>query len=117
MRKQAPSRFIVKKYTTKEWKRFSPNIQAELSRRYTVVLTDYKTRQEKMKVMKSRLKSGFKKGISEMGKMEMKSGKSVNYLDAPIHIKSPDSLGMFDMGFKSKKSNNFDNLTKFKLNF
>jgi hypothetical protein len=107
-----------KSYTVKEWKRFSPDIQQELTNRYTVTISDYKTRGEKMKIVKSRFKSGLKKGVSEMGKMEMGSGKSVSYLDKPINIKSPNSLGMFDGGFKSRKSkNNFDNLTKFKLNF
>lgn len=112
--KRAPSRFIVKKYTTKEWKRFSPNIQAELSRRYTVVLTDYKTRQEKIKNMKSKFKAGLKTMDSKISKMEIGgSGKSINYLDAPINIKSPNTLGMFDSGFGKKKSSYFDSLAKF----
>jgi len=118
-RKQAPSRFIVKKYTTKEWKRFNPNIQAELSRRYTVVLTDHKTRQEKMKVMKSRLKSGFKKGISNIGLETNQSQKKKkysghNYMKKMINIQDPNSVGVQNIrGTSFNSIGNFSSLASF----
>lgn len=112
--KRNPSRFVVKKYTVKEWKRFNPNIQAELSRRYTVTLTDHKSRDEKIKMLKGKIRQGITNfGTAPSGK-ELGKSYGSHYLDTEIKIRHPNSLGMFDMGFGKKKGNDFSDLATFK---
>ena len=61
-----PTRRYVKKYTQREWNRFKPAQQEILTSRYTVVLTDHQTRNEKIKrnAKKVNLKN-FDKGMKK----------------------------------------------------
>lgn len=115
MKERYPSRFVVKKYTVKEWKRFNPNIQAELSRRYTVILTDHKSRDEKIKMIKGKIKQGITNFGTAPSGGELKRSYGSQYLNTEIKIRHPNSLGMFDMNFGKKgKTNDFSNLATFK---
>lgn len=44
-----PTQKFVKKFTTKEFKKFSPDAQQILTNRYSVIITDHKTKGEKLK--------------------------------------------------------------------
>ena len=63
-----PTRQYTKKYTQREWNRFKPAQQEILTSRYTVVLTDHQTRNEKIKktAKKVNLKN-FDKGMKKFG--------------------------------------------------
>lgn len=54
-----------KTYTAKEWKRFSPDIQQELTNRYDVTISDYKTRNQKIRgiVTKKNVKNTAQKTV------------------------------------------------------
>ena len=95
-----------KKYTQKEWNRFDWVSQEKLCERYVVILTDYKTKKEKLfeiidKVNIKNLNSGiskFNKGVNQFSKMvEAPKGKKKKPMSFGISQKDYDKL------FKSPK--------------
>ena len=85
-----------KSYTIKEWKRFSPDIQQELTNRYNVTISDYKTRGQKAKGI---AKSFNKKNIVKAGRKTnagvMKFSNTMNSIDR--------GLREFDRAFPKQK--------------
>ena len=73
-----------KKYTCKEWNRFSWDMQEKLCERYIVILTDYKTKKEKLfqvidKINVKNLNAGitkFNKGVNSFTKSIESTNKS-----------------------------------------
>lgn len=61
------TKLYQKFYTVKEWNKFSIEIQEELVNRYTVILTDYKTKKEKVVDLLKKLNAqNMNKGIDKM---------------------------------------------------
>lgn len=56
---------LPKKYfTVKVWKKFDPRLQAKLCQQYDIILTDYKTRTEKIaRILKKFNKKNLDQGI------------------------------------------------------
>ena len=88
-------------YTVKEWSKFKGNdyfdMQAMLCQRYDVILTDYKTKREKLfsALKKINLKN-FDKGVTQFSKLVQSFGGSMDQLTRELN--SP----------KSKDSDNLD---------
>lgn len=62
--KDSPKKKIVKKYTQKEWNRFTTSKQQLLSNRYHVILTDHQTKGEKWKKRAKKINlKNFDKGM------------------------------------------------------
>jgi hypothetical protein len=86
-----------KYFTVKEWNRFKNNdyfdMQDMLCQKYDVILTDYKTKREKVfSVLKKINLKNFDKGITEFSKLVQSFGGSMDQLTREINSqKSPDS--------------------------
>jgi len=90
-----------KYFTAKEWNRFKSNdyfdMQDMLCQKYDVILTDYKTKREKVfSVLKKINLKNFDRGVSEFSKLVQSFGGSMEQLTREIN--SP----------KSKDSDNLD---------
>ena len=90
-----------KYFTVKEWNRFKNNdyfdMQDMLCQKYDVILTDYKTKREKVfsALKKINLKN-FDKGVTQFSKLVQSFGSSMDQLTREINSQ------------KSKDSDNFD---------
>jgi len=84
-------------YTVKEWNKFKNNdMQEKLCQKYDVILTDYKTKREKVfsALKKINLKN-LDKGVSEFSKLVQSFGCSMDQLTREIDSqKSKDSDNM-----------------------
>jgi len=90
-----------KYFTVKEWNRFKNNdyfdMQDMLCQKYDVILTDYKTKREKVfSVLKKINLKNFDKGIAEFSKLIQSFGGSMDQLTREL-----------DSG-KSKNADNLD---------
>ena len=90
-----------KYFTVKEWNRFKNNdyfdMQDMLWQKYDVILTDYKTKREKVfSVLKKSNLKNFDKGVTEFSKLVQSFGGSMDQLTREL-----------DSG-KSKDSDNLD---------
>ena len=90
-----------KYFTVREWNRFKNNdyfdMQDMLCQKYDVILTDYKTKREKVfSVLKKINLRNFDKGVTEFSKLVQSFGGSMDQLTSQIN--SP----------KSKDADNFD---------
>lgn len=100
-----------KTYTMKQWKRFSPDIQQELTNRYTVTISDYKTKGQQVKSISGKIYQGISKfGVDPSPSRVKKKYAGTNYLDQSIRIKSANDFGI--MG-KKKSKGYFNDLAKF----
>jgi len=84
-------------YTVKEWNKFKNNdMQEKLCQKYDVILTDYKTKREKVfsALKKINLKN-LDKGVSEFSKLVQSFGGSMDQLTRELDSqKSKDSDNM-----------------------
>ena len=90
-----------KYFTVREWDRFKNNdyfdMQDMLCQKYDVILTDYKTKREKLfSALKKIYLRNFDKGVSEFSKLVQSFGGSMDQLTRELN--SP----------KSKDSDNLD---------
>ncbi len=68
-------------FTIKEWNRFDWNKQQVLTKKYAVILTDYKTRKEKMLQVLNQINfKNFNKGIEGFNKIVQQIGNSMGSL-------------------------------------
>ena len=86
-----------KYYTVREWNRFKNNdyfdMQDMLCQKYDVILTDYKTKREKIfSVLKKINLKNFDNGVTEFSKLVQSFGGSMDQLTREINSqKSKDS--------------------------
>ena len=72
-------------FTVKEWNRFDWNKQQVLTKKYTVILTDYKTRKEKILQVLNQINfKNFHKGIDIFNKMVQDFGNSMDKITKEI---------------------------------
>ena len=89
-----------KYFTVKEWNRFKNNdyfdMQDMLCQKYDVILTDYKTKREKVfSLLKKINLKNFDKGVTEFSKLVQSFGGSMDQLTREIDSqKSKDSDNM-----------------------
>ena len=70
-------------FTIKEWNRFSWNMQEVLCKKYDVILTDYKTRKEKIILLLHKINmKNFNKGMDTFNKSLNKFSKTVDSMTA-----------------------------------
>jgi len=113
-----------KYFTVKEWSRFKNNdyfdMQDMLCQKYDVILTDYKTRNQKIfsLLQKINLKN-FGKGVTEFSKLVNSFGNSIEQLTAEINDdKISDKKNLESIWGPSEKQtpiwsyNDSDNLEK-----
>ena len=98
-----------KYFTVKEWNRFKNNdyfdMQDMLCQKYDVILTDYKTKREKIfSVLKKINQKNFDKGVTEFSKLVQSFGGSMDQLTREID--SSKSKGKDHLDSVWGKSNN-----------
>lgn len=100
----------TKKYTMKEWKRFTPAQQEVLSNRYTVILTDHETKSEKAKrYVKKITLENVGKGIDKFNSAQNKFWKDFDKGMGDSLGKNKSSITMFPT--KKSKGNNSNLIT------
>jgi hypothetical protein len=119
-----------KYFTVKEWNRFKNNdyfdMQDMLCQKYDVILTDYKTKREKIfSVLKKINLKNFDKGVTEFSKLVQSFGGSMDQLTREIDSsKSKDKDNLDSVWGKSNNSvpiwgsseDNFDSQAQHKAN-
>ena len=119
-----------KYFTVKEWNRFKNNdyfdMQDMLCQKYDVILTDYKTKREKIfSVLKKFNLKNFDKGVTEFSKLVQSFGGSMDQLTREIDSsKSKDKDNLDSVWGKSNNSvpiwvsseDNFDSQAQHKAN-
>ena len=99
-------------YTVKQWQRFKCNdyfdMQEMLCQRYDVILTDYKTRKEKIiSVLKKFNQKNFDKSMTQFNNFMKDFGNSMDQLTREID--SPKRRGLPNRKISSRRKNR-DNL-------
>ena len=119
-----------KYFTVREWNRFKNNdyfdMQELLCQKYDVILTDYKTKREKIfSVLKKINLKNFDKGVTEFSKLVQSFGGSMDQLTREIDSsKSKDKDNLDSVWGKSNNSvpiwgsseDNFDSQAQHKAN-
>ena len=119
-----------KYFTVREWNRFKNNdyfdMQDMLCQKYDVILTDYKTKREKIfSVLKKINLKNFDKGVTEFSKLVQSFGGSMDQLTREIDSsKSKDKDNLDLVWGKSDNSvpiwstteNNYDSQVQHKAN-
>ena len=119
-----------KYFTVKEWNRFKSkdyfDMQDMLCQKYDVILTDYKTKREKIfSVLKKINLKNFDKGVTEFSKLVQSFGGSMDQLTREIDSsKSKDKDNLDSVWGKSNNSvpiwgsseDNFDSQAQHKAN-
>ena len=95
-------------YTAKQWSKFKSNdyfdMQEMLCQRYDVILTDYKTRKEKIiSVLKKFNQKNFDKSMTQFGDFMKDFGNSMDQLTREID--SPKRRGSFNRKISSRRKN------------
>ena len=93
---------VKKFYTVKEWNKFKSNdyfdMQELLCQKYDVILTDYKTKREKLfSALKKINLRNFDKGVSEFSKLVQSFGGSMDQLTRELNSpksKDADNLNL-----------------------
>ena len=99
-----------KYFTSREWNRFKDNdyfdMQEMLCQKYDVILTDYKTKREKIfSALKKINLRNFDKGVSEFSKLVQSFGSSMDQLTREINSqKSKDADNLDSVWGKSNES-------------
>ena len=99
-----------KYFTVREWNRFkskdSFDIQDMLCQKYDVILTDYKTKREKVfsALKKINLKN-FDRGVSEFSKLVQSFGNSMDQLTREINCSKPKDTGNLDLVWGKSENN------------
>jgi hypothetical protein len=74
-----------KKYTVKEWKRFSWDMQEKLCNKYIVILTDHKTKKEKAKILMQKLNmKNFNTGMAVFNSGVRQFTNTIDQVTKPI---------------------------------
>ena len=119
-----------KYFTVKEWNRFKNNdyfdMQDMLCQRYDVILTDYKTKREKVFSILEKINlKNFDKGVTEFSKLVQSFGGSMDQLTREIDSQtSKDKDNLDSVWGKSENSvpiwstseNNSDSQSQHKAN-
>ena len=119
-----------KYFTVREWNRFKNNdyfdMQDMLCQKYDIILTDYKTKREKIfSVLKKINLKNFDKGVTEFSKLVQSFGGSMDQLTREIDSsKSKDKDNLDSVWGKSNNSvpiwvsseDNFDSQAQHKAN-
>ena len=83
-------------FTVKEWNRFTWNMQEVICKKYDVILTDYKTRKEKIMSLLNKINmKNFNKGMDTFNKSLNKFSKIVDSMTASAN---KSSFKGFDQG-------------------
>jgi hypothetical protein len=83
-------------FTIKEWNRFSWSMQEIICKKYDVILTDYKTRKEKVILLLNKINmKNFNKGMDTFNKSLNKFSKTVDSMTASA---SKSSFTGFNQG-------------------
>ena len=83
-------------FTVKQWNKFSWNMQEVLCKKYDVILTDYKTRKEKIILLLNKINmKNFNKGMDTFNKSLNKFSKTVDSMTASVN---KSSFKGFDQG-------------------
>jgi len=83
-------------FTVKEWNRFSWSMQEIICKKYDVILTDYKTRKEKVILLLNKINmKNFNKGMDTFNKSLNKFSKTVDSMTASA---SKSSFTGFNQG-------------------
>ena len=83
-------------FTVKEWNRFSWSMQEVICKKYDVILTDYKTRKEKIILLLNKINmKNFNKGMDTFNKSLNKFSKTVDSMTASAN---KSSFKGFDQG-------------------
>jgi len=83
-------------FTVREWNRFSWSMQEILCKKYDVILTDYKTRKEKIILLLHKINmKNFNKGMDTFNKSLNKFSKTVDSMTASAN---KSSFKGFDQG-------------------
>ena len=98
-----------KYFTAREWNRFKDNdyfdMQEMLCQKYDVILTDYKTKREKIfSTLKKINLRNFDNGIAEFSKLVQSFGSSMDQLTSEIDSQKPKDTDHLDLVWG--KSNN-----------
>jgi hypothetical protein len=98
-----------KYFTAREWNRFKDNdyfdMQEMLCQKYDVILTDYKTKREKIfSALKKINLRNFDKGVSEFSKLVQSFGSSMDQLTSEMDSQKPKDTDNLDLVWG--KSNN-----------
>lgn len=99
-----PTQKYTKTYTSKEWKRFSPDVQQVLTNRYTVTLSDHATRKEKIhKLGKSIRKAGVTGTLTKIDKGITKFDRGMKSFDMGLReidrtFTPASKRGKYDLG-------------------
>ena len=96
-------------FSVREWNRFKNNdyfdMQDMLCQRYDVILTDYKTKREKVfSILKKINLKNFDKGVTEFSKLVKSFGGSMDQLTRELN--SPKSKDSDNLDLVWGKSNN-----------
>ena len=119
-----------KYFTVKEWNRFKNNdyfdMQDMLCQRYDVILTDYKTKREKVFSILEKINlKNFDKGVTEFSKLVQSFGGSMDQLTREIDSQTSEDKDNLDSVWgKSENSvpiwstseNSFDSQSQHKAN-
>lgn len=83
-------------FSVREWNRFSWNMQEVLCKKYDIILTDYKTRKEKIILLLHKINmKNFSKGMDTFNKSLNKFSKTVDSMTASAN---KSSFKGFDQG-------------------
>ena len=83
-------------FSVREWNRFSWNMQEVICKKYDVILTDYKTRKEKIILLINKINmKNFNKGMDTFNKSLNKFSKTVDSVTASAN---KSSFKGFDQG-------------------
>ena len=99
-----------KYFTVKEWNRFKNNdyfdMQDVLCQKYDVILTDYKTKREKIfSVLKKINLKNFDKGVTEFSKLVQSFGGSMEQLTREIDYPKSKDADNLDLVWGKSENN------------
>jgi len=103
-----------KRYTVKEWKKFY-KIQEEMCKKYDVILTDYKTRKQKINYILEKINlKNTNKGINTFNKIIQDFGNSMDKLTTELNKTSKNNIKIWSdvLEDDSQKSKNESSLEK-----
>jgi hypothetical protein len=98
-----------KYYTTKEWKKFKQNnyfdMQELLCEKYDVILTDYKTKRQRIISVLSHFNlKNLDKGITQFNKLFQSFGESTEQIHKELHHTKKDKQNLDSIWGKSNNS-------------
>ena len=105
----------IRKYTVKEWKKLY-KIQDKLCQKYEVILTDYKTKREKVTEIFEKINfKNFNKGIITFNKIIQDFGGSMEQLTSELDKSSKNNIKIWSDTPKEKSQKTKDEINLSKL--